>query len=108
MYTSFESSSEKGVLYAQQLQELISKDEFTNKIIHFHWPTMAKLTIHAHAQIAMINHGLQIFRGSVMMGADLDEILLPVKGNSIGAIADDLTRAHGTWQVHLELSHREA
>lgn len=100
MYSSFETTSAEGKEYAKQLQELITKDFAANKVIRFHWPTLGKLTIHAHAQIAMINHGLQVFRGSVMLGADLDELLVPVRAKSIKTISDDLTRTHGTWQVH--------
>lgn len=97
LYTGFAQNTK----YSNSLDRMLNRSEFKTKVLRLNWKKVAALDVWAKAQITMINHGCMNFRGAVILGADLDEIILPRGGTrTLRQISDQMTKSFGTWYLH--------
>ena len=97
LYTGFRPET----VYSHELDVLLDKAEFANKVIRFEWSDVAGMPTWSHSQTSMINHGVNVFLGSTIISADLDEIVVPVKQGSIRPIVNDYSRKYGSWGFNI-------
>ena len=97
LYTGFPQNTK----YSTSLDRMLNRTEFKGKVMRLNWKKVASLDIWAKAQITMINHGCMNFRGAVILGADLDEIIVPRgETKSLKQISNRFTKQFGTWYLH--------
>lgn len=96
LYTGFDVV--KHAEYSQNLDDLLENNTlYKGKVVRFEWSSIADIRTWSFSQTAMLNHGSNVFQGSYIFHADLDEILYPVHQESIKSIARRYTGQYGNW-----------
>eukprot|EP00510_Aplanochytrium_minuta_P002715 CAMPEP_0184016524 /NCGR_PEP_ID=MMETSP0954-20121128/6976_1 /TAXON_ID=627963 /ORGANISM="Aplanochytrium sp, Strain PBS07" /LENGTH=364 /DNA_ID=CAMNT_0026297553 /DNA_START=216 /DNA_END=1307 /DNA_ORIENTATION=- len=99
LYAGFHTeNSPEAVAYTSSFNEMVDY-HFPGKVMFFKWDSIAELQTWAHSQASMINHGQQYFKGSVIMGADLDELVLPLFKPNLKEFVKYYDDKYGSWAL---------
>mmetsp|Transcript_6418 Transcript_6418/g.7791 ORF Transcript_6418/g.7791 Transcript_6418/m.7791 type:complete len:445 (+) Transcript_6418:95-1429(+) len=100
IYAGFHTEkNEQKSNYTQRFEALMESEPFKDKIFFFKWDSIAALQTWAHSQASMINHGASYFKGSVILCADLDELVVPRIKPSLKDLARYYDSHYGSWAL---------
>mmetsp|Transcript_11390 Transcript_11390/g.13051 ORF Transcript_11390/g.13051 Transcript_11390/m.13051 type:complete len:446 (-) Transcript_11390:41-1378(-) len=100
LYAGFHTEKdERKSNYTMKLDALIDTPPFKDRILFFKWDSIAALQTWAHSQASMINHGASYFKGSTILCADLDELVVPRIKPNLKDLVKYYDNRYGTWAL---------